>query len=122
MFFLSHLVYQNDLHVRLRPILKYHPAATFILIIDDDIYKYQHLFSIYDVIFATENFQNLCGSPIEPPANKQYDLDAADDGEPSEEPHGSPNEAQLCLHLDLLVSLDLIKGRRVKVDLNQLKS
>ena len=46
MFFLSHLVYQNDLHVRLRPIQKYHPAATFILIIDDDISKYQHLFSI----------------------------------------------------------------------------
>ena len=46
MFFLSHLVYQNDLHVRLRPILKYHPAATFILILDDDIYIYQHLFSI----------------------------------------------------------------------------
>ena len=43
MFFLSHLVYQNDLHVRLRPILKYHPAATFILIIDDDISKYQQL-------------------------------------------------------------------------------
>ena len=35
MFFLSHLVYQNDLHVRLRPIQKYHPAATFILIIDE---------------------------------------------------------------------------------------
>ena len=43
MFFLSHLVYQNDLHVRLRPIQKYHPAATFILIIDDDISKYQQL-------------------------------------------------------------------------------
>ena len=43
MFFLSHLVYQNDLHVHLRPILKYHPAATFILIIDDDISKYQQL-------------------------------------------------------------------------------
>ena len=43
MFFLSHLVYQNDLHVRLRPIQNYHPAATFILIIDDDISKYQQL-------------------------------------------------------------------------------
>ena len=31
------------MHVRLRPIQKYHPAATFILIIDDDISKYQQL-------------------------------------------------------------------------------
>ena len=53
---------------------------------------------------------------------KEDDLDAADDGEPGEEPHGASNETQLGLRLDLLVHLDLVKGRRVKVDLHQLKS
>ena len=50
------------------------------------------------------------------------DLDAADDGEPSEETHGASNETQLGLILDLLVSLNVVKGCRVKVNLNQLKS
>ena len=58
----------------------------------------------------------------EKPEEKEDDLDATDDGEPGEEPHGASNETQLGLHLDLLVSLDVVKGRRVKVDLNQLKS
>ena len=53
---------------------------------------------------------------------KEDDLDSADDGEPSEEPHGASNEAQLGLDLDLLVSLNVVEGRRVKVDLHQLKS
>ena len=55
------------------------------------------------------------------PEEKEDDLDAADDGEPGEEPHGASNETQLGLRLDLLVSLDVVEGRRVKVDLNQLK-
>ena len=55
------------------------------------------------------------------PAKKEDDLDPADDGEPSEEPHGASDETQLGLHLDLLVSLDVVEGGRVKVDLNQLK-
>ena len=55
------------------------------------------------------------------PEDKEDDLDATDDGESSEEPHGASNETQLGLHLDLLVSLDVVEGRRVKVDLNQLK-
>ena len=55
------------------------------------------------------------------PEDKEYYLDATDDGEASEEPHGASNETQLGLHLDLIVSLDVVKGRRVEVDLNQLK-
>ena len=55
------------------------------------------------------------------PEEKEDDLDATDDGESSEEPHGASNETQLGLHLDLLVSLDVVEGRRVEVDLNQLK-
>ena len=53
---------------------------------------------------------------------KEDNLDAADDGESSEEPHGASDEAKLCVELDLLVSLDLVKGGRVKVDLHQLES
>ena len=52
---------------------------------------------------------------------KEDDLDAADDGEPGEEPHGASDEAQLGLRLDLLVSLDVVEGGRVKVYLHQLK-
>merc|ERR550532_899872 len=55
------------------------------------------------------------------PEEKEDDLDATDDGEPSEEPHGASNETQLSLHLDLLVSLDVVEGGCVKVDLNQMK-
>ena len=55
------------------------------------------------------------------PEEKEDDLDAADDGEPSEKPHGASNETKLGLHLDLLVPLDVVKGRRVKVDLHQLE-
>ena len=70
-------------------------------------------------MFATENFQNLYGRPMEPPANKQYDLDAADDGEASEEPHGAPDQAELCVKLDLLVSLNVVKGVRLKIYLDK---
>ena len=52
---------------------------------------------------------------------KEDNLDAADDGESSEEPHGASDEAELCVELDLLVAFYLVKGRRVKVDLNQVK-
>ena len=57
---------------------------------------------------------------VDQPEEKEDDLDPADDGEPSEEPHGASNETQLGLHLDLLVSLDVVEGGRVKVDLHQL--
>ena len=52
---------------------------------------------------------------------KEDNLDAADDGESSEEPHGASDEAELCIELDLLVAFYLVKGCRVKVDLNQVK-
>ena len=55
------------------------------------------------------------------PEEKEDNLDPADDGEPREEPHSASDETQLGLRLDLLVSLDVVEGRRVKVDLNQLK-
>ena len=54
------------------------------------------------------------------PEQKQDDLNAADDGEAAEESHGASDEAQLGLSLDLLVSLNVVKGGRVKVDLHQL--
>ena len=52
------------------------------------------------------------------PKEKEDDLNSADDGESSEESHGASNKAQLTLQLDLLVSLDVVKGCRVKVDLH----
>ena len=52
---------------------------------------------------------------------KEDNLYATDDGESSEEPHGASDEAELCVKLDLLVAFYLVKGRRVKVDLNQVK-
>ena len=55
------------------------------------------------------------------PDEKEDDLDPTDDGEASEESHGASNETQLGLRLDLLVSLDVVKGGRVKVDLHQLE-
>ena len=55
------------------------------------------------------------------PDEKEDDLNPTDDGEASEESHGASNETQLGLRLDLLVSLDVVKGGRVKVDLHQVK-
>ena len=52
------------------------------------------------------------------PEEKEDDLHPADDGKASEESHGASNETQLGLRLDLLVSLDVVKGGRVKVDLH----
>ena len=54
------------------------------------------------------------------PEDKEDDLNATDDGESSEESHGASDETQLGLGLDLLVSLDVVEGRRVKVDLHQM--
>ena len=55
------------------------------------------------------------------PEEKEDNLNPTDDGEASEESHGASNETQLGLRLDLLVSLDVVKGGRVKVDLYQLQ-
>ena len=66
--------------------------------------------------------QSFSNHRLDLPEEKEDNLDATDDGESSEEPHGASDEAQLGLHLDLLVSLDVVEGGRVKVDLHQLKS
>ena len=56
------------------------------------------------------------------PDEKEDDLNPTDDGESSEESHGASDETQLGLRLDLFVSLDVVKGGRIKVDLHQLES
>ena len=55
------------------------------------------------------------------PEEKKDDLNSTDDRKPTEESHGAPNETQLGLRLDLLVSFDVVKCGRVKVDLHQLE-
>ena len=55
------------------------------------------------------------------PEEKEDDLNPTDNGEASEKSHGASNETQLGLLLDLLVSLDVVEGGRVKVDLHQLE-
>ena len=47
---------------------------------------------------------------------KEDDLDATYDGKPREKSHGASNKAELGLCLDLLISLDVVKGGCVKVD------
>ena len=51
---------------------------------------------------------------------KENELDAADDGESSQETHGASDETELSLKLDLLVFFYPIEGCRVEVDLNQM--
>ena len=53
---------------------------------------------------------------IQRPEEEEDDLNSADDRKPSEESHGASDEAQLGLRFDLLVSLNVVKGCRVKVD------
>ena len=55
------------------------------------------------------------------PDQKEDDFNPTHDRKASEESHGASNETQLGLCLDLLVSLDVVKGGRVKEDLNHLK-
>ena len=55
------------------------------------------------------------------PEQKKDDLNATDDRESTEESHCAPNETQLGLRLDLLVSIDVVKRGCVKVDLHQLE-
>ena len=52
---------------------------------------------------------------------KENNLDATDYREPGEKAHGSSDQTQLGVKLDLLVALDLVKGCRGKVDLHQVK-
>ena len=51
---------------------------------------------------------------------KENELDAADDGESSQETHGASDQTELSLKLDLLVFFYPIEGCRVEVDLNQM--
>ena len=64
-------------------------------------------------------YSNICND-CKQPEEKEDDLDPTDDGEASQESHGASNETKLGLCLDLLVSLDVVEGGRVEVDLNQL--
>ena len=52
---------------------------------------------------------------------KENNLDATYYRESGEKAHGSSDETQLGVKLDLLVALDLVKGCRGKVDLDELK-
>ena len=66
-----------------------------------------------------KRISNIANDCIQPEEKEDY-LNSTDDGEASEESHGASNETQLGLCLDLLVSLDVVEGGRVEVDLNQL--
>ena len=77
---------------------------------------YNLLFPIQTYVIAFDDDQDSFQ-----PEQKVNDLHSTDDGEASEETHGASNETQLGLRLDLLVSLDVVKGGRVKVDLHQLE-
>ena len=54
------------------------------------------------------------------PEEKEDNLNATDDRKTSQEAHGSPNETKCCSELDFLIPLYLVKGGRVKVNLDQL--
>ena len=56
------------------------------------------------------------------PEQEEDDLNPTDDGEATEKPQGASNHAQLGIELHLLVSLDVVEGRRVNVDLHKLES
>ena len=53
--------------------------------------------------------------------DKVNDLNAAENGEASEEPHGAADEAELGLHSHFHISLNLVICGHVKVDLDQLQ-
>ena len=53
---------------------------------------------------------------------EEDDLNSTDDWESSKKSHGASNQTYLGVELDLLVFLYLVKGCRVKIDLDKLKS
>ena len=55
------------------------------------------------------------------PGGKVQNFNPTDDGESREKSHCVPNQAQLALKLDLLVSHDLVVGGRVKEYVDKLK-
>ena len=52
---------------------------------------------------------------------KENELDAADDGEPTQESHGASDQTQLGVELDFFVSFYFVEGCRVEEDLDQVK-
>ena len=52
------------------------------------------------------------------PNQKENDLNTADDEKSSQKSHCASDKAKLCLNLDFPVSLYVVKGCRVEVDLN----
>ena len=78
---------------------------------------------LQDIIFSKTKIAMLFGNLkwLSQPEEKVDGLNSTDDGESSQEAHRAPNQTQLGLKLDLLVSLNVVEGRSVKVDLNQLK-
>ena len=66
-------------------------------------------------------FLNIQGNhPEKSFRQKVDDLDTADDWESCEKSHRASDETQLCFHFHFLVPLDVVKGRSVKEDLNNL--
>ena len=55
------------------------------------------------------------------PEDEEDDLNATDDGKSAEKSHGASNQTQLPFETDLLVSLNLVVGGRVKEDVDKLK-
>ena len=86
---------------------------------------YTHSVVILDILFFSP-IVNVNGIEVPPLAvdsslaqelgQKEDDFNATNDGKPGEESHCASDETQLSLHLDLLVSLNVVKGCRVKVD------
>ena len=77
---------------------------------------------ILKLVPCCQNFLILCNSKRPDDLDeKENELDAADDGEPTQEPHGASDQTQLGVELDFFVSFYLVEGCRVKVDLDQVK-
>ena len=54
------------------------------------------------------------------PEQEDDDLNTTDDRKSCQKSHGASNQAQLCVVLDLFVPLNVVKGCRVKIDLDEL--
>ena len=55
------------------------------------------------------------------PDQEEDNLNPTDDGEATQKPQGASDHAQLGVELHLLVSLDVVEGCRVEVDLHKLQ-
>ena len=68
------------------------------------------------IVPNTISLSAMCDTLVQELGHKEDDFDAANDGEPRKESHRASDETQLGLGLDLLVSLDVVKGCCVEVD------